>query len=151
MIIKYFNLKKSIKDQINFYLLYGKNIGHIEDIINNILKPVFSKNIFYYDESEILSNQNRFKENINNNSFFENDKLIIINRATDKLLKIIQELCEQKIEDLNIIIKSGVLEKKSKLRSFFEKNDETIIVPIYEDDHHSLMVIAQNFFKEKNI
>ena len=151
MIIKHFNLKKGIKKEIKFYLFYGKNIGLIEDLINNILKPIFSKNIFYYDETEVLSNLERFKENINNNSFFEDDKLIIINRATDKLLAIIQELSEQKIEKLNIIIKSGILEKKSKLRNFFEKNDKTIVIPVYEDDHQSLMMIALNFFKEKNI
>ena len=151
MIIKHFNLKKGIKKEIKFYLFYGKNIGLIEDLINDILKPIFSKNIFYYDETEVLSNLERFKENINNNSFFEDDKLIIINRATDKLLTIIQELSEQKIEKLNIIIKSGILEKKSKLRNFFEKNVKTIVVPVYEDDHQSLMIIAQNFFKEKNI
>ena len=151
MIIKYFNLKKSLEEKINFYLLYGQNTGLIENTINNVLKPSFSKNIFYYDEIEILSNIDAFKEKIYNKSFFENDKLIIINRSTDKLLNIIQELTETKTEDLKIIIKSQVLEKKSKLRNFFEKSNEGIIVPFYEDDHQTLMVIAQNFFKQKKI
>ena len=109
---------------INFYLLYGNNTGLIEDTINDTLKPNFSKNIFYYEETEILSDPNRFKEEAYNISFFENDKLIIINRGSDKLINIIQELIEKKTKDLVIIIKSGVLEKKSKLRGFFEKNQE---------------------------
>ena len=151
MIIKYFNLKKNLDKKINFYLLYGQNIGLIENTINNVLKPNFSKNIFYYDEVDILSNINEFEEKIYNKSFFENDKLIIINRGTDKLLNIIQELTEKKTEDLKIIIKSQTLEKKSKLRNFFEKNNETIIVPFYEDDHKTLAIIAQNFFRQKKI
>ncbi len=151
MIVKFYNLKKSLEKEINFYLLYGKNTGLIEDTINNILKPNFSKNIFYYDELEILSNLDSFKEKIFNISFFENDKLIIINRVSEKLLKIIQELIEQKTKDLKVIIKCGALEKKSKLRNFFEKNNETVIVPFYEDDNQTLMIIAQKFFKEKKI
>ena len=151
MIIKHFNLKKDINKNINFYLLYGKNTGLIEDTINNILKPMFSKNVFYYEELEILSNTSHFKEEIYNTSFFENDKLIIISRASDKLLNIIEELTEKKIKDLKIIIKAGILEKKSKLRAFFEKSKETIIVPFYEDDYQTLVIYAQNFFKQKKI
>ena len=151
MIVKFYNLKKNLEKEINFYLLYGKNTGLIEDTINNILKPSFSKNIFYYDELEILSNLDSFREKIFNNSFFENGKLIIINRVSEKLLKIIQELIEQKTKDLKVIIKCGALEKKSKLRNFFEKNNETVIVPFYEDDNQTLMIIAQKFFKEKKI
>ena len=70
MIIKYFNLKQNLEKQINLYLLHGKNSGLIEDTINNILKPNFSKNIFYYDEPELLSNIEIFKEKIYNESFF---------------------------------------------------------------------------------
>ena len=151
MIVKYFDLKKEIKKNINFYLLYGPNSGLIEEIINNTLKPNFSKNLYYYDEKEILSNENEFKEGILNKSFFDKDKLIIINRATDKILDIIKEIIDKKIEDLKIIIKSEILEKKSKLRSFFEKNNNTIVVPFYEDNYQSLLFLAQNFIKEKKI
>ena len=96
MIIKNFDLKKNLKKNINFYLLYGPNSGLIEDTINQVLKPNFSKNIYNYDESEILSNVDNFKETVLNKSFFDNDKLIIISRATDKILKIIDEILEKK-------------------------------------------------------
>ena len=48
MIIKYFDLKKNLKSNINYYLLYGPNVGLIEETIQNTLKPVFSKNLFNY-------------------------------------------------------------------------------------------------------
>mgnify|MGYP001296265994 FL=1 len=151
MIIKYFDLKKNLNENTSFFLLYGLNIGLIEETINNVFKPFLSKNIFNYEENEILANIDEFKENIFNKSFFENDKLIIISRASDKLIKIIQDLIDQKPKDLKIIIKSGVLEKRSKLRNMFEKNAETITVPFYEDDQKTLSIIANNFFKQKKI
>ena len=151
MIIKNFDLKNNLKKNINFYLLYGPNNGLIEDTINQVLKPNFSKNIYNYDESEILSNVDNFKETVLNKSFFDNDKLIIINRATDKILRIVEEILEKKIDDLKVIIKANILEKKSKLRNFFEKNTNTIIVPSYEDNNQTLIYLAQNFLKNKKI
>ncbi len=149
MIIKYFDLKKNLKENINFYLLYGLNVGLIEETINDSLKPIFSKNILNYEENEILANADEFEQNIFNKSFFENDKLIIINRASDKILGIIENIIDKDVTETVIILKSSNLEKKSKLRNFFEKNKKTIISPFYEDNYQSLMTIAQNFFREK--
>jgi len=151
MIIKHYELKNNLKDKSNYFLLYGQNSGLIEEIIDKDLKPIFSKNIFKYDESEILSDISAFEEGLVNKSFFENDKLIIINRVSDKILDIIKEISDKKDENLKIILKSGNLEKKSKLRNFFEKSKNLIIVPFYEDTHQSLLFLAQNFFKENKI
>ena len=84
MIIKFYELKKiSLKDK-KFFLLYGNNQGLIEETINKTLKPIFTKNILNYEESEILNNDEIFIEDITNKSFFDNDKLIIINRVSEK-------------------------------------------------------------------
>ena len=153
MIIKQYNLKKDIINEIQIFLLYGPNEGLIEEVIENILKPNISKNVHSYDENEILANIDRFKESIFNKSFFETDKLIIVNRVTDKFLFIIKEIIEKKIVDLKIIMKSGLLEKRSKLRNFFEKNNNnnTAITPFYDDNFQSLFSLAQNFIKINNI
>ena len=151
MIIKHYELKNNLKGKSNFFLLYGQNSGLIEEIIDKDLKPIFSKNIFKYDETEILSDISAFKEGLFNKSFFENDKLIIINRVSDKILDIIKEIFDKEDENLKVILKSGNLEKKSKLRNFFEKSKNLIIVPFYEDTHQSLLFLAQSFFKENKI
>ena len=151
MIVKFFDLKKNLKNNINFYLLYGLNSGLIEETINNILKPGLSINIFNYEENELLSNIDEFQDGIFTKSFFDKDKLIIINRATDKILHVIEEIIDKDIKDLKIIIKSGVLEKKSKLRRFFETNKSVVIIPFNEDNSQSLASIAQKFFKENKI
>ena len=147
MIVKHFELKKNLRENINFFLLYGVNSGLIEESINNIFKLNFSKNIFYYDESEIFLNLGEFKETIFNKSFFDNDKLIIINRSTDKILDVVEEIIEKNVEDLKIIIKAGVLEKKSKLRIFFEKNKNVITIPFYEDNNQSLIINYVVYFE----
>ena len=151
MIIKSFEIKKNLKKDVNIYLFYGPNNGLIEDLINEDLKPIFSKNLYNYEEIEILSDIDNFKEKIFNKSFFETDKLIIINRVTDKLLDLIKEISEVKIDDLKIIFKSGNLEKKSKLRTFFEKNKNTIIIPCYEDTAQTLLFIAQKILAKNKI
>ena len=151
MIVKSFELTKKIPKNINFFLLYGSNLGLIEEIINKFLKPIFSKNLFIYDEIDLLKNPSQFYEEIFNKSFFDNDKLLIINRATDRILSIIETLVTKNLDDLKIIIKSDILEKKSKLRIFFEKNKDVIVTPFYEETHQQLASIAINFFKEKKI
>ena len=151
MIVKYFDLKKNIIQNKKFFLLYGKNEGLIEEIIKNSLKPLFTKNVFYYEEKEVLDDVNNFEESLINKSFFENEKLIIVKRASDKLLNLIKKLIEKNFEGITIIFISNVLEKRSKIRNFFEKSDNTICVAVYEDNIQTLSSIAQKFLREKKI
>ena len=88
----------------------------------------------------------QFKEMYFNKSFFENDKLIIINRASDKIKNILEEIIEKKIDDLIIIVKSGILDKKSKLRNFFEKEKKYNYIAFYEDNYRELNSIIQKIF-----
>ena len=150
MIVKNLDLKKNLKGNKNF-LLHGINSGLINQTIKDTLKPNFSKNVYNYDEQEILSNPDQFKEDVFNKSFFEEDKLIIINRASDKIKNILEEIIERQIDDLIIIVKSGILEKKSKLRNFFEKEKNTIAIAYYEDGYRELNLIIQKFFYDKKI
>ena len=151
MIIKYFNLKLTNLNEKNLFLLYGNNKGLIEEIIDKTLKPNFSKNVKTYDEHEIVENSDIFKEEILNKSFFENDKLIIVNRVSDKIFEVIKEIRERNVKDVKIILKSGILESKSKIRKFFEKETDLVVIPFYEDNNQTLLIIAKNFFNEKKI
>lgn len=151
MIIKSFELQRKIDQNINFYLLYGKNSGLIEECVENILKPVFSENIYNFEEQEIIKKPNEFNELIYNKSFFDDEKLIIINRATEKIYEIVNELLESKIHKIKIIIKANILEKRSKLRNLFEKNKETIVVACYEDNYQSLLNLTINFLNKEKI
>ena len=151
MIIKSFELKKIDLKNKKFFLLYGENQGLKNEIIEKKFKINYSENIYIYEENNILNNGNSFFNNILSKSFFENEKLIIINRGSDKLKVIIEEVIEKNIIDLTIVVNANILEKKSKLRSFFEKNKETVCVPFYADNNQTLMGIVNNFFRKNKI
>ena len=151
MILKSYELEKIKIESKYFFLFYGENQGHKNQIIEEKFKRKFKENTYYYEESEIINNKNNFFNNILSKSFFENEKLIIINRATDKIKEILEEIIEKKVEDLVIILNANILEKKSKIRSLFEKNKDTICVPFYEDNNQTLSAIVNNFFRERKI
>ena len=151
MILKSFEIEKIKIEDKNFFLFYGENQGHKNQIIEEKFKKKYKENTYYYDENEILNNENNFFNNILSKSFFENEKLIVINRATDKIKKILEEVIEKKIQDLVIVLNANTLEKKSKIRSLFEKSKDAVCVPFYEDNNQTLSAIVNNFFREKKI
>ena len=151
MILKSYDLKKIDLNLNKFVLLYGKNEGFKSDAINNLIKNKEKEKVSKYDEKEVLDNLDNFLESVLSKSFFENEKIIIIKRATDKLLKIIEELNIKNLEDLIIILNADNLEKKSKLRSFFEKDKKYICAAFYPDNTQTLSKLTFDFFKEKKI
>ena len=151
MIIKSFEFDKLKLDNLNFFLLYGKNEGYQNELINNILIKNFEGEINKYDENEFINNYEIIMSELINMSLFESKKILIISRVTDKLLKYIEEIIEKKISDIKIILKSGILDKKSKLRNLFEKNKSLITVPFYEDSDRNLSSILINFLNKNEI
>jgi len=151
MIVKLFEIKKNVKKINNFFLLYGDNEGLIEETIKKIFSNDTSKKTYKYNENEILENANDFESLILNKSFFDESKLIIVNGSTDKILPLIKNVLEKKPEDIDIILKSKVLEKKSKLRTYFEKDNYVNIVAFYEDNRQTLLTQTENYFKNQKI
>jgi len=151
MIIKSFEIEKIKSLKNNLILIYGTNQGYKNQVIKELFEKLFEGEILRFDESEILNNHEEFISNLMNRSLFDDDKLIIISRTTDKILKFVSEIIERKIEKIKIIINSNNLEKKSKLRNLFEKEKNLVCIPFYEDNDKSLSLIAQNFFKQKKI
>ncbi len=149
MIIKSFEINKINFDQNKLVLFYGKNEGFKNEATNNLIKD--KDEITKYEEKEVLENINDFIESILSKSLFESEKIIIIKRVTDKILKIIDEIDSKNIEDIKIILNADNLEKKSKLRSLFEKDKKYICVPFYPDTDQTLSKLTYNFLKKKNI
>jgi len=149
MILKSYEIKKINPEHNRFILFYGKNEGLKNEAFNILVKN--KKNISNYDEKEILDNENVFIENILSKSLFEEEKFILIKRATDRVLKIIEILHLKNLDDTTIIINSENLEKKSKLRSFFEKDKKLVCVPFYPDNDQTLSRLAYNFLNDKKI
>jgi DNA polymerase-3 subunit delta len=151
VIIKSYETSKINIKKNNIILLYGKNSGLKKEVISSELLKKINYNVTFYEEKEILDNKNIFFENISSNSLFEKEKTIIIKRASDKILKTIEEVNEKNLEDILIIIDAENLEKKSKLRTFFEKNKKLVCVPFYPDNDQTLSKLTYNFFRDKKI
>ena len=149
MILKSFELNKINLQKNKIILLYGKNEGHKNEVISAIIKK--NKNISNYDEKEILDNTTQFLESLFNQSLFDSEKYIIIKRGTDKLLKILEQINQKRIDRITILINADALEKKSKLRIFFEKNKENLCIPFYSDNNQTLSKITSNYLSSKKI
>tara|TARA_B100000965_G_scaffold28132_1_gene20842 strand:- start:258 stop:1235 length:978 start_codon:yes stop_codon:yes gene_type:complete len=151
MIIKSFEIEKIKSIKNSFILVYGSNDGHKNQIIKELFKKNFKGEVIRFEENEILTNHEKIISNLMNESLFDEEKLIIISRASDKILKLINEIIDRKIDKIKIIINSDTLEKKSKLRSLFEKEKDLVCIPFYEDNDKNLNSIAQNFFVQNKI
>jgi len=151
MIIKTFEIEKLKKISQKIILLYGENEGFKNQIFKEIFAINFKKKIERYDENEILNNFDNFIAGILNKSFFDESKLILISRVTDKIIKLVDTLQNKNISDTTIVLNTNILEKKSKLRSKFEKEKSLICIAFYKDDSKTLRQIANNFFIKKKI
>lgn len=151
MIKKFNDLKKTDIENKSFFLTYGKNNGIQDEILNNYFIKDYSKNLLKYEEVEFIDNYDDIVEGLLTKSLFEDNKLIIISRVTDKILKYFEAILNKDISNIKFFLRTGVLEKKSKLRSFFEKNNKVIVIPVYEDDYRSLYSFIEKFLSANKI
>ncbi len=142
---------ENLYNNYNFYLFYGKNNGAKKEEIEKFILSNKNKSLSKYHEKYILTNSESFLTEIYSGSLFEDEKIIIINSATDKILKIFEEIYSKKDLKISIIIETDNLEKKSKLRNLFEKEKELICVPFYPDTNETLSKIAYNYLKNQKL
>ena len=157
MIIKSYEVKKNTQNflKYNLCLLYGENFGLKKDIREFIKITIKQKDdnveILSLYEDEILNDDENFYNLIYSGSLFSNKKIVTIHEASDKIVKKINDIYDNNPKNVFIIIFSEILEKKSKLRNFFEKNKNTICIPCYQDNEKNLEIILQNEIKKNNI
>ena len=151
MIIKSFEIDKIKLTKNNLILLYGSNQGHKNQVIKELFVKFFNGQISRLDESEIINNYEEFISSLINKSLFEDHKLIIVSRTSEKIIKLVNEILERKVENIKIILNSDNLEKKSKLRALFEKEKNLTCIPFYEDNEKNLSSLAQTFFRNNKI
>ncbi len=150
MISKYYEIEK-FKNKTNYFLFYGENEGQKQDVTQANFAQFTKENIYKYTEKDIIENKQIFLENIYSKSFFENEKLILISDVSDKILNLIKEIIESNINDVVIILITKRLDKKSKLRNYFEKEKNVLVVPFYEDTPQTLLSIAKKILFENKI
>ena len=133
----------------NLFLFYGENLGLQQDLKKKIRNNNKDKLLLNFYQEEILKNEDQFFNEVINISLFEDKKVYLINQANDKILKIIEDI-ETKISEQSIFLFSDILDKRSKLRNYFEKSKNAGIVPCYADNQISIKKIVMDKLKGFN-
>ena len=147
MIYKSFLVENNIDILKNsLVLFYGENIGLLNDFKNLIVNKNSKNEILRFTQDEILKDEINFQSEISNISLFQQDKIILIFEINDKILNIISEI-KFKDKNVRVFLFAGVLEKKSKLRNFFERSTKVDIVACYQDNEINLKKIISGNLK----
>ena len=132
-----------------FSLFYGENLG-LKNEFKIKLKKKFKKKIISFHQEEILKNQNIFLNEINNKSLFEDEKYFFIDEANDKILELIEKIIPN-IENNRIYLFSNILDKRSKLRSYFEKDRNCDVIACYKDTELSFRKLISKKLKDYSV
>ena len=147
MIYKSYLIEKNI-NEINdkFTLFYGENLGFKNDIKDKIKFKNLKAEIIKFNQEDILKNIDNFFIEISNTSLFDNKKIYFIDKISDKFLELLKEI-EAKIDNQQVYLFSDVLDKKSKIRNFFEKSKNYKVIPCYIDNESAIRQIIQDKLK----
>ena len=157
MIIKSYEIQKKISNflKYNLFLLYGENDGLKKDVRESIKIKIKQQddNIEFFSlyENDIIDNEENFFNSIYSGSLFSRKKIITINNATDKIIEQVKSITNKYPENVFLIFFSNILEKKSKLRNFFETNNKILCIPCYLDNDKDLAIIASTELKKNKI
>ena len=145
MIFKSYVLEQNLKSigDCKIILFYGENQGLKEEFKKNIKEANKNNEKLNLLQDEIIKNENLLINEISNKSLFNNKKIIFIDQVNEKILNIIEEMAED-VSDEKIVIFAGNLDKKSKLRSYFEKSKLCGIVACYQDNEITIKKIITN-------
>ena len=131
----------------NITLFYGENIGLQNDFKKKIKFNNKDSELIKFTQEEILKNENQFFLEISNKSLFEEKKVYFIDQVNEKILEIIKDV-ETDLDQQKLYIFSGILDKRSKLRNYFEKSQHTACVACYADNDLSIKKIIQDKLKD---
>ena len=148
MIFKSYLIEQNFQNiNTNLILFFGENIG----LKNEFKKKIKSKNLqaktITFIQDDIIKNEDNFFSELFNISLFEEKKIYIIDNASDKILNILQKI-EPKLENQKIFLFSDLLDKKSKLRNYFEKSKNASAIACYADNEITIKKIIIKNLKE---
>ena len=128
MIFKSYIIEQNIENikKFNVFLFYGENQGLKRDFKEQIKNYYNNNEILNLFQEEILKNSSLLVNEIKNKSLFNDEKIIFINEANDKIVSIVDDLFNI-IKDEKIFIFADNLEKRSKLRNIFLKNPKIAV------------------------
>ena len=124
----------------NLFLFYGENLGLKNELKDKIKFQNKNAEIINLSQDDIISNIDNFFNEILNISLFDEKKIYFINQVNDKILDAIK-IIEPKIDYQKIYLISESLDKRSKIRNYFEKSNNCGVVACYNDNEISFKKI----------
>lgn len=149
MILKSFEIENNIQKVLKykFVLIYGENIGLKEYLKKKLINLNNKSEIINLFQEDIVKNKDIISNEVKNVSLFTENKTIIVNQINEKIISEIENLLVSK-ENIKIILIGDLLDKRSKLRTLFEKNNDLAIIPCYNDTEITLRRLIQNELKD---
>jgi DNA polymerase III subunit delta len=142
MIYKSYLIENNINNLDNrIFLFFGENIGLKEELKKKIKLTNLDSEIIYLNQDEILKNNHLIYKDFNNFSLFEKKKIFFVEQVNDKILEIIKDL-EKIIDKQKLYLFSDLLDKKSKIRNYFEKSKKCGAVACYADNEMTIKKIV---------
>ncbi len=156
MIIKEFQLEKFIneKNQSLNILIYGPNEGLVREKVDSISQNYLSKDEYEkvnISGKDLDSDPQIFDNIVRTVSMFYEKKIVIAESIKDKHLSIIQDVILNVDQQVSVIITDGNLKKSSKIRKFFEDQNNCLALACYEDDSKSVIKNIDEFSKENSL
>ena len=150
MIYKDYIVEKNV-DEIkeNIVLFYGENNGKKEDLKKNIKQKKGNLKISRNFQLEILNKEDLGLVDLFSKSVCDDTKIYFIENVDDKILDLVQNFID-KIDDQKIYFFSDILDKKSKLRNYCEKNKKVATIACYNDNEISLRKIISSNLDQLN-
>ena len=130
----------------NILLFYGENVGLKNEFKNKIKLKNKNSEIVRFNQEEIIKEEEKFVNEIFNISLFDKKKIYFIESSSDKILEVFKNI-EDKLSDQKIYLFAELLDKKSKLRNYFEKSSNIGAVACYADNEISVKKIILDKLK----
>ena len=142
MQIKSYIIEQNIsKLNKNINLFFGENLGLKSEFKKKLQNLYIKERIIRLNQEDILKNNLLISE-ISNISLFNEKKIFFIENVDDKILELIIDI-EKIISEQKIFLFSNILEKKSKLRTYFEKSSSCSLIACYEDTEITIRQIIE--------
>ena len=156
MIIKEHQLQKIFTEDAKFLgiLIYGPNDGLVKEQIEKITDTYLIKDEYEkisFNGKDLDHDPQMLNDITSTVSMFFKKKIVIGDNIKDKHLNIIEDIVLNPPQDTVLIIRDGNLNKSSKIRNFFEKDNHSLSLACYEDDGRSMIKNIDEFSKKNDL
>lgn len=149
------NFLRNLDPEICAVLVYGPDAGLVGEravlaahsVVNDLSDPFL---VSEFTESELLLDQARLADEAAALTLTGDRRVVRIRDATDSMTAIVEMHLTKGVGEALIVLRSGDLGPRSKLRRLFEKSQRAAALACYADDDEMLDKIIRDYFSQQN-